>query len=102
MGHAAYMRGSRAISAQFCKDTGCWGCIRCKPDAPKATPRPADWGRKTAERADASAARIIASAERAGLPRPSRDVLALAVQMAAGISERAAAAASIRALEGVE
>ncbi len=99
MGHAAYMRGSRTISAQACADTGCWGCIRCKPDGPKATPRPADWGRKTAERADTGAARIIASAERAGLPRPSRDVLALAVQMATGVSERAAIAAADRATD---
>lgn len=97
MGYAAYARGSRAISAQFCRDRKCSGCEDCRPAGPKAAPRPADWGRKTAERADASAARIIASAERSGLPRPSRDVLALAVQMATGVSERAATAAADRA-----
>lgn len=98
MGHAAYMRGSRAIAAQFCRDRRCSGCEWCRPDGPKATPRPADWGSKTADKAKAAATRIIANAERAGLPMPSRDVLVLAVQMSARVSRRAAELAADAAL----
>lgn len=47
MGHAAYMRGNRGISAQFCRDRGCSGCVRCRPDGAKPTPRPPEWGDKT-------------------------------------------------------
>lgn len=99
MGHAAYMRGSRLISTQTCRDTGCPGCVRCRPD-PRPTPRPAGWGGKARERADKCARRCIASAERYGLPRPSVEVLTLAVQQQARVGESTARDAAVAALEG--
>jgi hypothetical protein len=98
MGHAAYMRGSRTISAQACKDTGCWGCIRCKPDGPKPTPRPAGWGGKARQRAADKACRIVASAARYGLPQPTVEALTLAVQLGARVSEATARDASESAI----
>ena len=98
MGHAAYMRGSRAISAQLCRDRGCSGCIRCRPEGAKPTPRPPTWGDKARAKADDSARRILTGAERAGLPRPTQEVLALAVQSAARVSSSVATAAAVAAL----
>jgi hypothetical protein len=49
MGIAAYYRGNRAISAGICREYGCRGCSRCTEYTP--TPRPADWGSKTASKA---------------------------------------------------
>ena len=58
MGVAAYNRGSRVISAQFCRDRGCPGCSSCS-DGPKPTPRPADWGAKTLAKATTHASRTL-------------------------------------------
>jgi hypothetical protein len=102
MGHAAYMRGSRVISAQFCRDRGCPGCVRCRPEGPKPTPRPPGWGDKARQRADEHALRMVASAERYGLPRPTVDALALAVQNSARVSDATAQAAATAALAPVE
>ena len=98
MGHAAYMRGSRAISAQFCRDAGCPGCIRCRPEGAKPAPRPAGWGDKARQRADDNARGMVASAARYGLPRPTVEALTLAVQLRARVSEATARDAATSAL----
>ncbi len=100
MGHAAYMRGSLAISAQFCRDTGCHGCIRCRPDGPTPTLRPPGWGDKARSRAEDHARRMIAGAERNGLGTPTLEVLTLAVQSAARVGADTARAAAEAALAG--
>ena len=65
MGVAAYWRGSRAISEQFAREAYQAGRSGYNPDAikPQPTPRPVDWGEKTAARALDLARRRIAAAK---------------------------------------
>jgi len=58
MGAAAYNRGSRAISAQYCRDRGCSGCSSCS-DSVYREPRPTDWGSKVAAAAKARADGLV-------------------------------------------
>ena len=98
MGHAAYMRGSRAIAAQFCRDRGCSGCIWCRPEGPTPTPRPPGWGGKARARAEEHANRMVTAAARHGLARPTPEALALAVQDAARVGAATAMGAALSAL----
>ena len=96
MGIAAYNRGSRAISAQYCNERGCVGCALCKPTAYRE-PRPPGWGGKARARAESYAASVLASAAKVGLPPPSQAMLAGLVQerarVGAATAEKAAASA---------
>jgi len=96
MGAAAYNRGSRVISAQFCMDRGCPGCTACS-DGPVRTPRPEGWGSKVRARADAKAAGLLRFWLSSGKRAPSLADLADMVQMDTNIgretAERAAGAA---------
>lgn len=98
MGHAAYMRGSRVIAARLCRDRGCAGCVWCRPEGPSATQRPPGWGDKARIRAEDCASRMIATAERYGLPRPTVEALTLAVQDSARVSASTARTAAEAAL----
>jgi len=98
MGHAAYMRGSRAISRQFCEEVGCGGCSLCRPKH-KPTPRPEGWGDKAKARAADHAQRIIAGRAKYGMPPPSVEVLSGAVQDRARVSESTATQAAKDALK---
>jgi hypothetical protein len=95
--HASYMRGSRRISAEFCREYGCIGCARCRPDCHRE-PRPATWGDAAAARALDHARRIVAGAARAGLAAPAADVLAEAVRSRARVGHETAIRAAAKAL----
>lgn len=99
MGIAAYNRGSLGISRQLCAEYGCRGCVRCSKHKP--TPRPATWGDKALARATERARRIVAGCERYGLPQPSAEVLAGAVQERERVGAETAARAAEAALTGV-
>lgn len=96
MGIAAYNRGSLGISRQLCAEYDCRGCVRCSEY--KSTPRPATWGDKALARATERARRIVSGCERYGLPRPTVDVLAGAVQERERVGDETARKAAETAL----
>jgi hypothetical protein len=97
MGIAAYNRGSLSISRQFCAESGCRGCVRCREYKP--TPRPPTWGDKASARAKTRAQRIVAGCARYGLPRPSVELLSDAVQKIERVGVKTARAAAESALQ---
>lgn len=99
MGAAAYNRGSRVISAQFCRERACRGCPRCSEYRPAK--RPKTWGDKALTRATQRARRIVVGSIRYGLSRPTVDMLASAVQERERVGMATALAAAERALAEV-
>lgn len=94
MGVAAYQRGSRAISAQFCRDRRCPGCVRCS-DGAKSEPRPDGWGDEAYQRAFRMARGIVTAYRRyPGLTFDSQ-----AIQGAIQERARVGAATAARALQ---
>ena len=96
MGVAAYYRGNRAISAQFCMESGCHGCVNCSTYTP--TPRPAGWGDKARAKADKRAASLVRYFARDGRTL-SVDDLADMVREGVGCGAKTARQAAIRATE---
>lgn len=97
MSHASYMRGNRRISAEFCREYGCIGCVRCRPDCHRE-PRPETWGNAAAARALDHAQRIVSGAARAGLDAPSVDILTEAIRSRARVGHATATRAAEIAL----
>ena len=97
MGIAGYNRGSLVISAQYCRDRGCAGCVRCRPTTYRE-PRPPGWGDKARERAESYAVRVLASGAKAGLAPLSQEMLAALVQERARVGAATAAKAAARAM----
>ena len=92
MDAAAYHRGNRAISAQFCRDRRCPGCSACS-DGPTPTPRPPGWGDKAKHRAERVAVGLAADMDGISV----RD-FAWLVQEHAACGKRTALAAATLAL----
>jgi len=97
MGVAAYNRGSRVISAQFCRERGCPGCSACSEPV-KPEPRPAGWGDKARARALDKARRIVSGYRRYGLTPPDEEILTHAVREDARVGRATAATAARKAL----
>lgn len=92
MGHAAYMRGSHAISAQFCRDRGCFGCASCSDPTPARTPRPESWGQKSRAQAAAFGSGFVSWCRRSGR---DIDAAALAEAIHANVRVGRSTAASV-------
>ncbi len=99
MGVASYRRGSRAISAQFCRDRGCIGCVNCRDVV--RTPRPAGWGSKTRARAEKKAAGLLRYWMSRDRSMPSAEDLADMVQVDDRIGRSTAISAAVSALDAL-
>ena len=96
MGIAAYNRGSLSISRQYCAESGCRGCVRCSQCKP--TPRPATWGEKAQARALLRARRVLVACSKAGLPRPTLEMLTAILQERERVGEDTARDAAAKSL----
>ncbi len=99
MGIAAYYRGNRAISAQFCRERGCSGCSACR--TPKPTPRSENWGDKSTKAAADKGAELLRGCALMGRDTPSEEDLAEMIMMDSRLSLRAATDGARLALAGL-